>query len=118
MRKLLLIALLASCSYEAEKADVQVQVNGISADADHLDVVVTTPGDPTGKTYKPQFQPQAAGFGPRVVTLDFPAPAATGTFTVDVTAADRSDAALQHGSTTGTSPVTPPGPLLLQVTIQ
>ncbi len=124
MRKLLLVALLASasaCSWDEEHSDVQLQVNGIPADADHLNVVVT-PSDPSGtaKTYKPQFQPMDAGWGPRSVTLDFPQPATTGTFSVDVTAADRSDNPLPaHGVQSGIPlPVTPPGPLQLQITLQ
>ena len=89
MRALICLALLcAGCSWDAEVANIIVQVNGIPAAADHLDVTLT-PSDTSvqPKTFRPSFQPGAFANGQ--LELDFSAPSTTGTFTVKIVAADR-----------------------------
>jgi hypothetical protein len=129
MRNIVFIAvlLLSACSYSEETAQVDVTVDGIPAGADHLDVVVTpsdtsvtgrncssalTPAPPSNATcYRPSFQPGALATGSLV--LDFAAPSAAGTFTVDISASDRTQTSLAQGSVSGTLP----GPSDLQVTL-
>ena len=128
MRALLILALLvAACSYSEEPAQVFVTVAGIPAAADHLDVVVT-PSDTTvtGKNcpatltptpnanatcYRPSFQPQSLNGGS--LDLSLAAPATAGTFTVAVSASDRTLNELAKGTVPGTLP----GPIDLQVTL-
>ena len=134
MRRLLIVAALcASCSWSEETAAILVHVDGIPVDADHLDVVLT-PSDttvtgkdcvgtanlPTNATcYRPSFQPVETGSPLRSVDLAFAAPAATGTFTVQVYAADRTcpSVCTAGGLAQGTASGTLPGPENLQVTL-
>lgn len=134
MRALLCgVLLCAACSYDAEKADVTLRVDGIPNDADHLDVVVT-PSDATvtGKNcgsnvsatnatcYRPSFQPVETGSPLRSIDMAFAAPATAGTFTVSVTAASRDcpSVCVGGGLATGTVSGTLPGPVDLHVTLQ
>lgn len=122
-----LLLLAASCSYSEEPAQVFVHVAGVPTAADHLDVVVT-PSDTTvaGKNcpstltpapaanatcYRPSFQPEALNGG--TIDLAFAAPAAAGTFTVAITASDRTLTQLAQGTISGALP----GPVNLQVTL-
>ena len=92
MRALSLLALLAlaGCSWDAETADIFVQVDGIPPEADHLDVTFTASANAGASTqYRPSFQPVDAGTAPRSVALSFKAPSNTGTFTLQIVAADR-----------------------------
>jgi len=90
MRALGLIALLsmAACSWDAETPDIFVQVDGIPAAADHLDVTVSSSDSSVQpKQYRPSFQPAALSSGS--LQLAFTHPSTTGTFTVDIVAGDR-----------------------------
>jgi hypothetical protein len=127
-RLLLVLSLLAaSCSWEAEVAEIFVHVDGIAPPADHLEVVVT-PSDTAavgtnncGGTalatnvtcYRPSFQPVDATAGMRSIDLAFAAPSRTGTFTLNITAFDGHEVAQGVGATAGTLP----GPVNLQVTL-
>jgi hypothetical protein len=126
MRRILLIALLsAACSYNEEHSDITIHVAGIPATADHLDVVVTAAGATlTGKNcpstvtatnaqcYEPAFPKDSLTTGS--IDLAIAAPAASGTFTVDITARDFTQGAVATGSVGGSLPG-PVGPL--QVTL-
>lgn len=129
MRTLLLaMALCASaCSYSEETAQIFVHVDGIPAGADHLDVVLTpsdttvagkncpstlTPAPASNATcYRPSFQPGAFGGGS--LDLAFAQPAAAGSFTASISAADRAQTPLAQGTVSGALP----GPVNLQVTL-
>ena len=129
MRPLLIAALLATgCSYTEEVADIFVHVDGIAQDADHLEVIVT-PSDtsvtgknncaptvlsqPSATCYRPSFQPVDATEPLRAIDLAFVAPAKSGTFTLNITAYDRTQVAHGVGASAGTLP----GPVNLQVTL-
>ena len=108
MRTFFIVALLcAACSWDEEKPAIFVQVDGIPAAADHLDVTLT-PSDSSvqPKTYRPSFQPGALAGGS--IALSFAAPSATGTFSLQIVAADRAcpspcvaTSGLASGSITG-----------------
>ena len=130
MRKLILIAALcASCSYEAEKVDFTVHVAGIPTAADHL-VVVLTPSDqsvaghscpsevsPTPPAnaicYRPSFQPGSLP-PPPAVDLAFAAPSQTGTVTILIQAETKDFNILATGNV---GPLTLPTPPPAQVTL-
>jgi hypothetical protein len=129
MRKALLIAaLLASaCSYSEETAQIFVHVDGIPASADHLDVVLTpsdtsvaskncssalTPAPASNAIcYRPSFQPESLASGS--LDLAFAQPAAAGTFTVAISASDRTQSQLAQGTVSGAMPSS----VSLQVTL-
>ena len=122
MRALCLMALLlcAGCSWDPEVANIFVQVNGVPAAADHLDVTLT-PSDTSvqPKTFRPSFQPGALPSG--TVQLAFTAPSTTGTVTIHIVAADRSCptpcvSGLAAGTVSGPEP-TGATPTNLQVTL-
>jgi hypothetical protein len=75
------VALLAGCTFDAEKPDIDIVVNGISQsqNVDHLDVTLTRPDSSTA-VYHPQFAPQATGS----VHLSLSSGGQTGSFTVSI----------------------------------
>ena len=129
MRPVLIAALVATgCSYTEEVADIFVHVDGIAQEADHLEVRVT-PSDvtvtgknncapttilPSETCYRPSFQPVDSTEPLRAIDLAFAAPAKAGTFTLTITAYDRTQVAHGVGLT---PPATLPGPVNLQVTL-
>lgn len=90
---------LCACTYAEEKPDIHVQVDNVPAGANHLEVQLT---DSSGaqKDYAPAIGPGAQ----TSVALAFNAPAAPGTFTVNVTARDRDQNSLATGSVQGSVP--------------
>lgn len=94
MRALIATTLLAlsGCSWDPEKPNIKVHVFGIpqvanGAQADHLDVTLTASDSSIQpRVYRPSFQPMTY----TELDLDLVAPSPTGTFKVEVVAADRS----------------------------
>ena len=109
MRALSLVALfsLAACSWDAEKPNIFVQVDGIPPGADHLDVTLTSSDSSVQPLiYRPSFQPDPTQPS-RTVQLSFSAPTATGTFTLTIVAADRScPSVCTNGLAAGSTPAT------------
>jgi len=123
MRAFTLVALLAlaGCSWDQEKANIFVEVDGIPATADHLDVTFT-PSDTTiqPSMYRPSFQPGALASGS--LQLAFAAPSTTGTFTLSIEAGDMScptpcTSGLAAGTTDPTAEPTGTAVVNLQVTL-
>jgi len=94
---------LAGCSWDPEQPNVTVHVNGIPTDpaagVDHLNVTVTDSSN-SPKQYRPTFQPGSLAGG----SVDLAFTIATGPYTVNTVAADRTDATVKSGNGAGVVP--------------
>jgi hypothetical protein len=102
MRTLSLLALaaLCACSYEAEKPQIFVQVDGIPAGANRLDVELTDSSGTNPIPYAPSFGPGTT----TSLQLALAAPPHPDSFHITVDAYDRQQTKLASGSVDGALP--------------